>query len=372
MKSLQPVFATYSPNVELGRETSPPRPSLQYTGMVRRRWIVILATFVLLLFLILAALMTGSSDLGLVDVLRAVTGGGDEYSEIVVWRMRMPRILMAVLGGIGLALAGSAFQAVLRNPLASASTLGISQGAAFGAAVSIIVVGGLTGASLHEGVASGNPYVTVACAFVGAMASTLVILGLSRLRDMTSESIVLAGVAISALFAGATAMIQYFAEDTQVAAVVFWTFGDLGRVNYQELAIVTLVVTATSIYFWRNRWNYNAMELGEGSAHGLGVNTGRTRLLSMLVGAAASSVVIAFCGTINFVGLIAAHIMRRLIGGDYRHLLLASALTGSCVLLASDLLARIIIPPVILPISSITSFIGAPLFLYLLMRRSKR
>ena len=344
----------------------------QYKRAIRRKWLVVLAVAVVMLGLSLASLLAGSSDLSVGHVLAALFGAGDDYTTAVVWKLRMPRVAIALLGGVALALAGCTFQGVLRNPLASASTLGIAQGAAFGAALSIIVVGAGGAAATYDGVNFDNPFLTAIFAFAGAMASTLVILGLSRLRDMTPESIVLAGVAISALFTGATALIQYFADDAQVAAVVFWTFGDLGRVSGKELAICAVVVVASAVFFWANRWNYNAMDMGDGSAHGLGVNVNRTRVAGMLVAAAASSCIIAFCGTINFVGLIAPHIMRRLVGSDFRYLLPASACAGACVLLLSDLVARLVMPPVILPISAITSFIGAPLFLYLLMRGAHR
>ena len=276
----------------------------------------------------------GSAQLSVADVALALIGQGDPYNVIVVWNLRMPRILTALVGGVALALAGCAFQSVLRNPLASASTLGIAQGAAFGASVAIIVLGIGSSSAMYEGAASfSNPYVTVVCAFAGAIASSLVILALSRFRDMTPETIVLAGVAMSALFTGGTALMQYFAEDTQVAAVVFWTFGDLGRVTYRELPIIAIVTAASAIFFMLNRWNYNAMESGEGSAHGLGVNVNRVRLSNMLIGTLASATVIAFCGTINFIGLVAPHIMRRILGSDYRYLLPASAIAGAVVLL---------------------------------------
>ncbi len=342
----------------------------QYLGYVRHKRLALSGIGIVTFCLVIASLMAGSSDMGIREVLAGLFMTGDERARIVVWNLRMPRILTALVGGAALALAGCAFQSVLRNPLASASTLGISQGAAFGASVAIVIVGG--GAALHEGVSFGNPYITVICAFAGAISSTVVILALSRFRDMTPESIVLAGVALSAVFTGGTALIQYFAEDTQVAAVVFWTFGDLGRVTYRELGIIGAVTAAAGVFFLLNRWNLNAMESGEGSAHGLGVNVSAARLASMFVGSAAASTVIAFCGTINFIGLAAPHIMRRLIGSDYRQLLPGSAIMGAGLLLASDLIARSALAPVILPISAITSFVGAPVFLYLLMKGGRR
>lgn len=343
----------------------------RYRGYVRRKWLAIGILSALVAALIVASLMTGSTQLSLGEVLAALAGTGESYNRIVVWNLRMPHILTALIGGVALALAGCAFQSVLRNPLASASTLGISQGAAFGASVAIIVLGAGT-AEAHEGVTFTNPYLTALCAFIGAMLSTVAILGLSRFRDMTPESIVLAGVALSALFSGGTALIQYFAEDTQVAAVVFWTFGSLRRTSYREIGVMAAVTLGTLVFFFANRWNYNAMESGEESAHGLGVNVRGVRLSNMLVATFAASTVIAFCGTINFVGLVAPHIMRRFIGSDYRHLLPASAIAGGGLLLVSDLIASTAVSSVILPISAITSFVGAPLFLFLLMREAKR
>lgn len=343
-----------------------------YRGYVLHKRLVIAIMAFAVMAIALWSIMIGSAGLSLTDVVAALFHVGDEYNQIVVWNLRMPRVLTALVGGMALSLAGCAFQSTLRNPLASASTLGIAQGAAFGASIAIIVLG--TGGSIaYEGVQfSSNPYVTVICAFAGAMASTLVVLGLSRMREMTPESIVLAGVALSALFAGGTTLVQYFADDSQVAAVVFWTFGDLSRVSYRELALMGAITVASAVFFYINRWNYNAVESGEASAHGLGVNVRAVRLAGMFVAAAASSSIIAFCGIINFVGLVAPHVMRRFIGSDYRFLLPASALAGAALLLVSDMAAHAIVAPLILPISAITSFVGAPVFLYLLFKGVSR
>lgn len=352
--------------------TKPASTQARYGAYTRHKALIMVALAVLTVLLAIVSLMLGTANLDFGQVVAALLGQGENYDRIVVWSLRMPRILTAIVGGVALAIAGCAFQSVLRNPLASASTLGISQGAAFGASIAIIVLGYGSAAAAYEGTAATNPYLTIICAFLGAIASTLIILALARFRDITPESIVLAGVAISALFTGATALIQYFAEDTQVAAVVFWTFGDLGRVSYRELAIMSAITLASFIFFMVNRWNFNAMESGEGTAHGLGVNVKRVRLTNMLVGSLAAASIIAFCGTINFIGLVAPHIMRRFIGSDYRYLVPASALAGAVLLLLSDLIARMAVPSVVLPISAITSFVGAPVFLYLLMRGMRR
>lgn len=344
-----------------------------YAAYIVRKRTVIVFLAVAVAFVALWSMTIGSSGLTLFEVASALFGQGDAQNRVVVWNLRMPRVLTALVGGVALALAGCVFQSVLRNPLASASTLGISQGAAFGASVAIIVLGAGAGAAAFEGNSlAGNPYATIVCAFAGAMASTLVVLGLSRLRTMSPESIVLAGVALSALFSGGTTLIQYFAEDSQVAAVIFWTFGDLSRVNYRQLSIMAVVVGLSSVFFFANRWNYNAMESGEGSAHSLGVNVRFVRLSGMLVASFVASSVIAFCGIINFVGLVAPHVMRRFVGSDYRYLLPASALAGAGLLLLSDIVAHAVVAPLILPISAITSFVGAPMFIYLLFKGASR
>ncbi len=340
-----------------------------YGGYIRQKRLVMVGLAIVVAAVALVSLSLGSYELSPADILAGIFGQADARTNAVVQNIRLPRVLTAIVAGIALSLAGCAYQASLRNPLASASTLGISQGAAFGASAAIIVfAGGLGSSAAYEGISLGNPFITALCAFIGAMLSTLVILGLSRFRQMTPESIVLLGVALSALFTAGTTLMQYFAEDTQVAAVVFWTFGDLGRVTGVQLAIMAAVTALSAVFFHVNRWNYNAIESGEGLAHGLGVRVDRVRLSSMVVASAAASVVIAFCGVINFIGLVAPHIMRRVLGADYRYLLPASALAGAAVLLVSDILCHSLAAPLILPISAITSIVGAPLFIYLLFK----
>lgn len=348
-----------------------PRYNAAYAKIVRKRRITCVISAIIMVILAGISLGCGSSGLDVPTVLAALTFQAPEYAQTVVWSLRMPHVLCAIIGGITLAAAGCAYQSSLRNPLASASTLGIAQGAAFGASIAIIVLGA-GNTSTHDGVTFTNPYITALCAFIGASLSSVVIYVLSRVRELTAESVVLCGVALSALFAGSTALVQYFADDTQVAAVVFWMFGSLRRVSYNEVALMGVIAVICCIFFFFQRWKCNALEAGEGCAHALGINVGRTRIALLIMASLGSSIIIAFCGTINFIGLVAPHIMRRIIGSDYRSLFVCSALVGACLLQISDLIAANTIPSVVLPISSITSFIGAPLFIFLLLKRSKR
>lgn len=291
----------------------------------------------------------------------------------MIWRIRLPRIVAAVVAGAGLSVAGCVIQNNLRNPLASPSTLGISSAAAFGANLAIIVFGaGAIKVSGTETITISSPYLVTICAFVSAMGAAAVILLLARLRGFSPEAMVLAGVALSSLFAAGTILIQYSAEDLQVAAVVFWTFGDLGRVAWQEVAIVSALTGVSLIYFTVRRWDYNALDHGEETAQSLGVNVERVRQQGMLIASLITAVVVSFVGIIGFIGLVGPQIMRRIIGGDHRYLVPASALMGSLLLLVSDTLARTMVSPAVLPVGAITSFFGAPLFLYLLVRGHRR
>jgi iron complex transport system permease protein len=264
-------------------------------------------------------------------------------------------------------------QTCLRNPLASPFTLGISNAAAFGATLAIAFFGaGTLHSNTHDAVFIANPYSVTISAFAFSVTAMMLILLLARMRGFSPESVVLAGVAFGSLFAAGSTLVQYFAEDVQVAAMVFWTFGDLGRVSWQEVAILSALTVAALIYFLLNRWNYNALESGEDAAKGLGVHVEQIRFRSMLAASLITAVAVAFMGIIGFIGLIAPQMMRRVLGIDHRFLIPASAVTGAALLLFADTLARTLISPVVLPVGAITSFFGAPLFLFILAKGYSR
>jgi iron complex transport system permease protein len=343
-----------------------------YAGYIRFKRLFLILMFILTVVIALVAITCGSSGLSIGEVIRTLLGQGQEKSKIIVFNLRLPRTATAIVAGLGLAVVGCVMQSVLQNPLASSSTLGVSQGAAFGAAFAIIVLDAGLQSHTLDGVAIMNPYTTSLCAFVCSMLTTMVVLGLSRLKKVTPQMLILSGVALSSLFSGGTTLLQYFADDVKVAAVVFWTFGSLSSTSWREILIMAIVVVLALIYFLFNRWNYNALQSGEATAKGLGVNTDRLLLGSMVVCSLTSSVIVSYIGIINFIGLVAPHLMRRVVGSDYRYLLPASALMGSCLLLLSDTVARLAVQPIILPIGAITSFLGAPLFLYLIFKGGKR
>ena len=317
----------------------------------------------LLVVTALVSLHSGSYETPMGELVKGIFGlSADRKINLVVRNNRLPRICTAILAGGGLGLAGCILQAVLRNPLASASTLGVSQGATFGAAFAIVVLGftGTTGIGISL------------CAFLGSIAVALVILGLSRFRQVSPEGIVLAGVAISSMFTGATTLIQYFANEVQLSTLVFWTFGDLGSTGWDELGKMGLVVAVLCVYCVLHRWDYNALLSGEETAISLGIHVKRLTLVNMVLCCLCSSVVVSNVGLISFIGLVAPHIVRMVVGNNHVYLIPGSVLGGATLLLASDLFGRTVISPVILPIGAITSFLGGPLFLYLLFKGGKR
>ena len=345
---------------------------IKYKAFIRRKYIVIVVLVSLLLLSAYLSLSLGSSSIGQRDIFQALFFDSTRAAETIVWSVRMPRIVVGIAVGAALALSGVVMQNVLSNPMASASTLGVSQGASFGAAFAICFLN--AGVQVNSGGASSsiaitNPYMVTICAFIGGMLTTIAILMLSRMRGATPSSMILSGVAISSMFTGALTLIQYFADDVMVSTIVYWTFGSLGRAGWNEILLIFVLTIAAFIFFIMNRWNYNALEGGRNSAKSLGVNVDALQFISLLLCALISSVSVAFVGCISFVGLIAPHVMRRFVGSDYRFLIPTSALAGSILLLLSDTLSRTIISPIVLPIGALTSFLGAPLFLYLVIRR---
>jgi iron complex transport system permease protein len=363
-----------------------------YLAYIRRKNLWILGGILLLFILFVLSISVGAVGIPAYDVFLTLVNGfidqvngvlhlgipciGNSVSDkwnAIVWNIRLPQALTAVVAGVGLAVAGVAMQSILRNPLGSPFTLGISNAGAFGAAFSVIILGaGTMHSTVADAVTINNPYMTTIMAFFFCLLATAMILGISRVKGASPEVMVLAGVALSSLFTAGTMFLQYFADDSQLAAVVFWTFGDVSRATWQELGLIAVVVAGATLFFAANRWNYNAIDAGDETARGLGVNVERIRLVGMVVAALVSAIIVAFLGVIGFVGLVCPHMVRRLIGDDQRFLIPGSCVMGAILLLASDTAARLIVAPYVLPVAVLTAFMGAPVFIYLLLRGYRR
>ena len=345
-----------------------------YDRYLWRKRAALLVAFAATVAVALLSLGIGSIRLSVPDVLRVFLGGGEQMHRTAIMNIRLPRAVTALLVGAALASAGAVMQCVLRNPLASASSLGVSQGAAFGAAFGIVVFGGgvVSSANATTAITIHNPYIVTLCAFAFGMVCTIVVVGISQVKkNIGPGGLILAGTALSSVFSGASTMLQYFADDTKLGAIVFWTFGNLGSTGWKELLLLLVIFLAAMVYFLFNRWNYNAMDSGADTAKSLGVNTRAVMLVSMGICSLLAAVAVSFVGIISFVGLVAPHIMRKFVGDDYRYLIPGSAIAGAALLILADLVSRTVMAPVILPIGALTSFLGAPVFLILLFKGAK-
>jgi iron complex transport system permease protein len=341
-----------------------------YTRYIGRKILMVLLSAAGLALLSVYAISAGSVQIPIKEVIITLLGKTvSSRWDIIIWNIRLPQILAAIVAGAGLAVAGVVMQSILRNPLGSPFTLGISQAAAFGAAFSVMFLhGGSVQSGVSGAVAISNQYVTTGTAFVFCILASMVILLISRVKRGSPEVMVLAGVALGSLFTAGTMFLQFFADDVQLAAIVFWTFGDVARASWKELGIMTVLISLTCIYFYYNRWNYNAIDAGDETARGLGVDVQKVRLTGMILSCVVTAAIVAFLGIIGFVGLVCPHIVRRLIGDDHRFLIPGTLLCGSILLLSADTVARIIMAPHVLPVAILTSSLGAPLFIYILVR----
>ncbi len=306
----------------------------------------------------MVAVATGDVEMGFFEAFAAVADAAGFKGQIV-WNFRLPRIAMAVLAGWGLAVGGTLTQAILRNPLASPFTLGVASGAGFGAVVGIVLSHGLS----NEAVAGG--------AFLVALVTALLILAVARIKNASSETLILAGVAFMYLFSSLTSFMQYVSTMEQVHQIVFWFFGSLSKVGWTEIGIAAVMVLTPAPLLMKWGWDLNLLMSGDDAARTLGVRVDRVRTLGVMLASLMAAGAICFCGVIGFVGLVAPHIARLIIGTDHRFLLPASGLLGAILILNADTLGRSIWAPQVIPIGIMTAFIGVPFFFYLMLRRRK-
>lgn len=322
--------------------------------------VILSAVFLGVAFL---SLILGPADIGVKDLLAIFSGHLEGFRAAakshIVLNIRLPRVVFASLGGMGLALCGAVMQAVLRNSLASSYTLGVSSAAGFGAALAIGFGWGIW----------GGKYVIVGNAFVFGMLSMALVYGIARLKSAGAGTLILAGIAVSYLFAALIALVKYVVEHDVLAGIVFWLLGGLHLANWENVAILLPLVVLPSLWLiLRYPWDLNAMSSGDEVAISLGVDPERTRIVVLSLAALITSSVVAFSGVIGFVCLVGPHMARMLIGSDHRFLLPFSCLTGALLLLGADTLGRTIIQPTELPVGIVTALLGVPFFLHLLLR----
>jgi iron complex transport system permease protein len=323
-----------------------------------RRAAVSVAGIVLLLVSIAADLATGPAMLPLATVVRTLLGGGDPTTAAIVHALRLPAALMATVVGAALGLSGAVMQTVLNNALASSYTLGISAAAGFGAALAI-----LAGAALPVPEAWAIP----AAAFAFAGLACALVAGVGRMRGATPELLVLAGIACLFLFQALLSLLQFLASPEALQQIVFWLFGSLQRSDLAEVGIVALVLAVVLPAVLADAWRLTALRLGDERARALGVRIDALRLRCFVAVSLLTGVAVAFVGTIGFVGLVAPHVARMLVGEDQRHLLPASAVFGALLLSLASVASKLILPGTVFPIGIVTALIGVPFFAWLVL-----
>lgn len=310
-------------------------------------------------------LATGPSGLPFGDVMTGLLrpDAMPLPQRVILWEVRLPYAVMALLVGAALGLAGAEMQTVLNNPLASPFTLGLAAAAAVGA--SIAVVGGLTLMAFGENLA------VPLSAFVVAAAATLLIQLLAWRYGATVDTVVLFGIALLFSFEALLWLLQFVADSNALQQIVFWTMGSLARATWSKIGLVAAVLGVCALWSARNAWLLTALRAGEEQARSFGIAVERLRLITLLRVALLAATALAFVGTIGFVGLVGPHIARLLLGEDHRYYLPGSALAGALMLSGASILSKTLVPGVVLPIGIITALVGVPMFMALVLGRRR-
>ena len=330
------------------------------------RWAAALAGLTLLLVLAaLAGVVSGSTEVGVSEVFSVLAGRDiGEVSRLILFQVRLPRVLLAAVIGAALSAAGVAFQALLRNPLADPFIIGVSGGSAFGAVLAI---------SAGLDVVLAGVSAIPAFSFLGAIGTMAAIYAISRVRGQVPiYTLLLVGVIFNAFYSAVIMFITSVADFTSVLRIVFWLMGNLTSVQYGDIAVVAAYIGLGCAILLLMGRNLNLLSLGEETAAQLGVNVERTKAITFFAASLVTGAAVSAAGMIGFVGLMVPHVVRLLVGPDHRLLMPASILAGASFLILADVVARTIIAPTEIPVGVITAICGGPFFIWLLKTRQKR
>ena len=340
-----------------------------YRRIVRRRLLLMLLLALLIVASLLLDFMLGPSGLPLQSLWQTLTdpASADPGTRAIVWDIRLPYAVMAIIVGLALGLAGAEMQTILNNPLASPFTLGVSSAAAFGAALAIVLGIGLPGIP-------GQWFIS-ANAFIFALLAALLLDGITRWTQVATSGVILFGIALvftfNALvfsFNALVSLVQFVASAEALQGLVFWTMGSIDRASWSKVAILLVALALVMPLSLRSAWKLTALRLGEDRAISFGINVRRLRLTTLLRISILSALSVAFVGPIGFIGLVAPHIARMLFGEDHRFYLPASALIGALVLSLASIASKNLIPGAIIPVGIVTSLVGVPFFLSIILR----
>ncbi|MBQ7405547.1 MAG: iron ABC transporter permease [Candidatus Methanomethylophilaceae archaeon] len=335
---------------------------MRYDELQQKRLLLVTVGLVLCATLFVIDISVGSSGMGFIDVLRTLffPERSTDMEVLIIHNLRLPPTLMAIVVGAALGLAGSAMQTILDNPMAEPYTLGISSASGFGAALCII-----TGLTLTALGAMAVPLF----AFIFSMVACIVIYTVARFRSSDKSTILLTGIAVFFTFQALLSTSQLLANGNQLSEIMFWMFGSMTRVEMDQITLVIVVLVISTFILLRNAWKFTAMRLGDSHAMSLGVDITKIRRSTLIVVSVLTSVAVCFVGTIGFIGLIAPHISRFLVGEDHRYFMPMSMIVGAIILSLANMMSKIVADPMVFPIGILTSLIGIPFFFYLVITR---
>ncbi|WP_061717795.1 FecCD family ABC transporter permease [Pantoea trifolii] len=333
-----------------------------YRQVLRQRLLLIGVLVLAILASVILDFTLGPAGLSLNTLWQTLThpDAVDAGTRVIVWDIRLPYALMAVVVGFSLGLAGAEMQTILNNPLASPFTLGVSSAAAFGAALAIILGIGIPGVP--------DQWFISANAFVFALFAALMLDGVTRWTKVSTSGVVLFGIALVFTFNALVSMMQFIASEDTLQGLVFWTMGSLARASWEKLGVLTAAFAILIPFSMLSSWKLTALRLGEDRAVSFGIDVRRLRLATLLRISILSALAVAFVGPIGFIGLVAPHIARMMFGEDHRYYLPASALVGALVLSLASVASKNLIPGVIIPVGIVTSLVGVPFFLSIILR----
>lgn len=350
----------------LNQTTVTPRGRQLYTKITAKKLSFLLFSGAVLFVAVLLNIVIGPANLSIQETVQTILtpDAADAPTWTIVWLIRLPAAIMAVIVGAGLGVAGAEMQTILNNPLASPYTLGISSAAGFGAALALV---------LGVGVIPLTEQLLVPVnAFVFALLCSLIVYLIAQARQLAVETMVLTGIALHFLFSSLLALLEFIATQEELHAVVFWLFGSLTKATWTSCAIVGTVLLFTLPVLARDVWALTALRLGDAKAESLGVDVERIRRKVLILTAILTATATCFVGTIGFIGLAAPHISRMLVGEDQRFFVPLTALNGALLLSVASIIGKSIIHGAVLPIGIVTSFIGIPFFLSLVLTQKRR
>lgn len=338
--------------------------ALRRSGAIRAG--TLLAALAALCALMVADLITGPAGIALPDVLHGLAegpGGEDRRLATILWFLRMPQTLTAALVGASLGIAGLMMQTILANPLASPYTLGFSAAAGFGAAFVI-----LFGTALPVAMWIGVPL----AAFAGTLVAASLVYLVARYRGASPEMLVLAGIAVLFFFQSLQSLLQFMAAPEVLQQIVFWLFGSLLKSTWTSVKVIALILALSLPFILRDAWNLTALRLGDGNAASLGLDIDALRRRVLVIVALLTAGAVSFTGTIGFVGLIAPHVGRSLVGEDHRFSLPMAGIMGAIVLVAASVVGKVISPGAVIPVGIITAIAGIPMLMGVILKKGGR